>query len=68
MKRVPVRQYPEKNLDRNLGTGVALADLARLGSTTTPAPCPRQMKNDCGVPSLQRRLLEHRPRIPRKPR
>ena len=28
MNRVPVRQYPEKNLDRNLSSGVALADLA----------------------------------------
>ena len=28
MKRIPVRQYPERSLDRNLSTGVALADLA----------------------------------------
>ena len=28
MKRIPARQYPEKRLDRNLSSGVGLADLA----------------------------------------
>ena len=48
MKRVPARQYPDKNLDRNLDrnltTGVALADLAPLGQQPRRRRCPRLMK------------------------